>query len=398
MDREPQGEDENLVSRRDFLKMSSTAVLGGLLVLNNPDKLFDLKESPNRVEIDMELLPEYFQEILKGSTDSRVNTAGIVEVCEEDKGMRFAPVPVIQTAINENYLDLAKNNPYYRCNEPKGIVFHSFGASQYLLDTYIPNRSAKEYVEGGFAQRTSAMFIVGDEKFDSNKDLINTPPSILQCEIPSPDGYFVPSAHAVIDSKDSEYAKNLRYLQHMNQTCSKFDLPQDISVLQTLHNKGGQNNTPNRSTIGIEITGYDFDNPEDFPSTKKISTLLTLTTAITKEYKISPAFDYLGHREIDYKKSDPGRRLTYLMKLIVGLDCLTREDPELSDLVFGPFIDKTKRNDNGAKKYFDFITTYFRDSSDTAEADAYLRKIDYEKIMSTINNNQILPRGKKSFI
>ena len=168
----------------------------------------------------------------------------------------------------------------------------------------------------------------------------------------------------------------------MNQTCSKFDLPQDISVLQTLHNKGGYNNTPNRSTIGIEITGYDFDNPEDFPSTKKISTLLTLTTAITKKYKISPAFDYLGHREIDYKKSDPGRRLTYLMKLIVGLDCLTREDPELSDLVFGPFIDKTKRNDNGAKKYFDFITTYFRDSSDTAEADAYLRKIDYEKIMA----------------
>jgi len=375
------GED---ISRRDFLKMSTTALLGSLLPTKLTNTLSNLEEEigfeKETHEVNIDELPVYFRGIINGAMESRVNSAGVVEVCESNNEIDFAPVPVIQTAINKNYLYLAKANPHYRCKETKGIVFHSFGASQHLLDTYMPHRSAKEYVENGFAQATSAMFLVGDEKFDSRKDLINSVPSIVQCELPSPEGCLVHSAHARDVGWDLQ---NTLYLARMNHVCNEFDLPNDISVLQTLH-KVGENSAPNRSTIGIEITGLNFDKKEDFPLPGKISSVLTLATALTKRYKISPAFNFLGHRELDYRKSDPGRRLTYLMKVLVGLTCLTKKDKVLNEIVFGPFVDKTKTNDDGVAKYFNFITTYFRESSDATEAEEYLSEIKYLELMATV--------------
>lgn len=299
-----------------------------------------------------------------------MNNSGIVEIDSKSDGT-YSMVPVIQTEINKFNLKLAETKPCYLCKETLGIVFHSFGASDYLLSTYIPHGTAKEYVENGFGTLTSAMFLVGQQEFDPESDLVNLPPSIIQCELPSPSGKLVPSAHVV--PVDRENLEKQPFLRSMNKAVYNFGFPYPSSVLQSLYMEG-QNSAPNRSMIGIEITGSSFDTPGHFPNSVKLASVLSVAVALTRHYKFSPAFNFLGHRDLDLNKEDPGRRLTYLMKVLVGLYALQHRDKELCESIFKPFINKAPSVLDGINKYFEFITYYFRDSSDKKEADEYLKK------------------------
>jgi hypothetical protein len=395
-DKEMSKESQNILdkkfSRRDFLKFSLMA--GGVAALNKPGRLLDFAENlgvSNWPEIDMNQLPENIQNILETVLPSRVNSAGVVEISDKDPRV-FSKVPVIQTEINRKNLELAKENLNFLCPNTAGIVFHSFDATDYLLKTYMPNGTAKEYVENGFGSLTSAMFLVGDAPFDSSKDLVNSAPSIVQCELPSPDGRLVPSAHVSKVSQEEEYVKKQPFVQSMYRVCNQFGFDSETSVLQTVHQKGWSP-SPNRSTMGIEITGIDFDQPGNFPADKKISSVVTLASALVKKYKICPAYDFFGHREFDLGKADPGRRLTYLMKVLVGVECLINKDEELKNVVFGPFVEKSASKIGGVQKYFDFITTYFRISSDASEAEEYLKKIGYDKILAVIKNADIAEKN-----
>jgi len=245
----------------------------------------------------------------------------------------------------------------------------------------MPHGTAKEYVENGFGTLTSAMFLVGQQEFDPESDLVNLPPSVIQCELPSPSGKLVPSAHVL--PVDRENLEKQPFLQSMNKAVYNFGFPYPSSVLQSLYMEG-QNSAPNRSMIGIEITGSSFDTPGHFPNSVKLASVLSVAVALTRHYKFSPAFNFLGHRELDLNKEDPGRRLTYLMKVLIGLYALKRNDTELKKNIFGPFIERSGSAPEGIRKYFDFITRYFRDSSDRREADAYLETIENNKIMEAL--------------
>jgi hypothetical protein len=361
----------NPLSRRDFLKASSTFLLGGMVWLNDPNlPAFAGARCSGQTwpRLTVDQLPGYHKEILGQVLESDVNFNGILRVVNK-------PVPVYQTIINLKNLKLAENFSAFRCKETLGIIYHSFGADDKFLKLYMPHGSAEEYVKNGFGSLTSAMFLVGDDKFD-----------IVQCELPTPEGRMVPSAHTIPVSRDPVYVKKQRFVQYMNQVCYQFKLPQDISVLQNLHTRG-QNSDPNRSTIGVEITGMFFDSTDGFPSTKKIASVVTLSMALSRYYKISPAFDYFGHREVDFEKADPGKRFVYLIKLLVGLECLIKNDDYLNAIVFGPFAANVKTKKECVLAFFDFITTYFRISSDTTEAENYLTKIDYDKIIDEIKKS-----------
>lgn len=400
MENEMKGGPEKSIPRREFLKQ--TALFGSALLLGGGK--FNIlpkssKETSSNVtgrfpEINIGVLPEYTKKILGLTLKSRVNDSGVVEVDSNSDG-DFSKVPVIQTEINKINLELAEKRSAYLCNETLGIVFHSFGAPDYLLKTYMPNGTAKEYVENGFGELTSAMFLVGDQKFNPKIDLINSPPSIVQCELPTPCGKLVPSAHVIPVDRDQyliDYKQH--YVSCMNQVCWDFHLPYPSSVLQSFFMKG-RNSAPNRSMIGIEITGETFDKEGQFPSEEKISSVLTLATALTKYYKMSPAFNFLGHRELDLAKEDPGRRLTYLMKVLVGLNSLKNNDDDLSNIIFGPFIEKSASVQEGVLKYFDFIKEYFCISSDLREAKDYLEKIEYNKIISSLSSSKKDVQRKK---
>jgi hypothetical protein len=332
------------ISRRDFLKLSSLMLVSSMMY--KPMNLLSRYINNG--------LPKYFQDILNDYRNFTI-TNGILKV---DSSTKFE---LIQTEINKINLKLAETKSCYKCKETTGIVFHSFDATDYLLSKYIPDRTAEEYVKNGFGKLTSAMFLVGDDKFD-----------IVQCEILTPDNKTVPSAHCVEVRQDEEYTNKQFYLQAMNNTCYQFGFPNNIATTQRLHKKGN-NSAPNRSTIGIEITGIDFDNNPI--STRKISNLLSLSIALIKYYKISPALDFYGHKELDLKKSDPGRRLVYLMKLLVGICAL--EDDELKQIIFGKF--------KNVNQYFDFATEYFKKVSDAKEANDYLNEIEYDKIIGLIS-------------
>jgi hypothetical protein len=335
------------ISRREFLKTFSC--LSCAIIFNKPLEL--LKEYENK----------YFENIFSYIKNTIINMNNIAEINGNQ-------VTVIQTGINKINIELARNNPYFKCDYPNSIVFHSFDATDYILDTYMPNRTAQEYVEQGFANNTSARFLIGNEKFD-----------IVQCEINTPDGFFVPSAHCV--EVDRINKNKNHYLQTLLNMCYKFDKDKTLSEMNMFYTNG-HSSSPNCSSIGIEITGCDFD--KEFPTDNKIANALSLTIALVKKYHISPAFGFFGHKELDMHKNDPGKRLVYLMKLLIGIYSLFNNDVYLKNIVFKGF--------ENYKEYFDFITEYFITTSDLQEANDYLNKIKYYSFVNKLSTSEFLTK------
>jgi hypothetical protein len=114
---------------------------------------------------------------------------------------------------------------------------------------------------------------------------------------------------------------------------------------------------PHLRTIGIEITGYDFDNPQRLPATQKIANVISLVWALMKRYRIS-AKDISGHLEIQLSKPDPGKKFLALIKFLIGIKALIDQDDDMRMLVYGPFLNGQNTIKDGVLAYFQYLREY----------------------------------------
>jgi hypothetical protein len=119
----------------------------------------------------------------------------------------------------------------------------------------------------------------------------------------------------------------------------------------------GQVVDPNMVTIAIEITGARFDNPGKLPDNQKVANVVATVWSIMKRYGIL-ATNILGHNEIQLGKADPGKKFLALIKYLIGIRALIEQDPEMSLLVFGPFLKAEGNMKQAVTSYFQFLRDY----------------------------------------
>ena len=106
-------------------------------------------------------------------------------------------------------------------------------------------------------------------------------------------------------------------------------------------------NDYDKYSVGFEQVGARFSIgfPGNFPTELQIANVLSLTTAVMKEYGLSP-WDVVGHKEIQ-EKDDPGAEFMATLRVLLGVAAIRKAVP--GKLVFG---------EGETSKYFDTIKKY----------------------------------------
>jgi hypothetical protein len=201
--------------------------------------------------------------------------------------------------------------------------------------------------------RTSAHFLVGDSKLSS--PLKEREIGIVQTQVPDTDGIPFLAAHV----RGISYEKLLTNKQYFVRSFYQvgYQYPTFHTVLLDYYD--GRLIEPNRHSIAIEITGSRYEDEGQFPSPQKLANVVSLVIALLKRYHIQ-ATNLLGHHEIQMDKSDPGKQFLALIRFLVGVQALIDPDPELKELVFGPFLNASQNPEQAVRDYFEFYYAYHR--------------------------------------
>lgn len=334
------------ISRRDFLKIMGFLPI--VIPTINPKDILKGVLEENFGE-----LPKQIKNILDLTPESTINDEGILEINER-------PVIVHTTKINDKNRIRTENAQPGNSNEfigdPKGICLHWFGNTNSWEKVCAPHKSGKEYIDNGFGTVTSAAFLVGPEVVRKNST-IDDGVSIVQAEIPNKRGAWVHSAHCLPGMGKTYFEENLH---NLGAIYFAKDNPTRYSLLQKM--RGSEIvPIPNRTILGIEMLGINFDYTESFPSDLEIANTLSVVIALSKKYSICPAYDLYGHIELDPAKGDPGKNVMYLMKILIGLKALEKGESELAEICFKPFMPKNTKgvSSEGIKRYFDYCLDYY---------------------------------------
>ena len=345
---------ENPISRRDFLKLSGRFV-GGIIIANSPlgpilEKNSPFKEAsigwPN---LEMNKLPTEISSVLRATPEMKIDNSGHLSLKKDDD--TWTEIIRTQTQFN---IENSRQIDRLRTTVPWAIVLHWIGGEYETLDRYIKGgfNSLRSF-NGGPLYRTSVHFLVGDKSPLTSESGLDKPLSVAQIQEPDTDG--VPFRAAHLSAVDWEgyvnggrrwYPVNAMYgLQYKKY-------PKFHSVLQDIYD--GLHVSVDKRTLGIEIAGSYFDDTP--PAKQTTANVLSTVWALMKTYKI-PAWDVLGHYEINSGKSDPGKEYLSAIRFLLGLKALQDTDPEMKNLVFGSFLEGNDY-EKATKDYLNSVREY----------------------------------------
>ena len=383
----------NELSRRDFLKFS--ALLGaGLIIPRKINYLLNNYESWPKLNI--RYLPPFYQDILLCTPKTNFSASGIMQMGVMENGVNIMrDIPVDQTKFNKKFLNLASQDPSWRfvTDQPIGLVWHWFGDQQAYAARWYPHGTAREYVEGGLCGDRSVQFVTGDGVPEPGQEALDKKLSIVQTELPDDKGNWIFSAHTIEVDRSLSAAGQQYFCNAYYSLMRDYDFSDSMTgtIIQRLY-QPGFNDKPNKQLVGIEIQGCFFDDPTLFPSPQKLANVLAVSLAIIKRNQISsPAFNAYGHEELDALKGDPGKNFILGMKTLIGISALVLGDPELKELVFGPFTlgGKTTK-EKAIANYFSFIKNYFaKTAGPKSYVDYWLNYFQFYNIQYLVSRNLI---------
>ena len=344
----------NKITRRDFLRLAG-ASLGGLALphflpgLIRATTIWSASLWPILHPTE---LPDLVQEVLNRLPPLRVGPDGYVYPLGALGGERLGRVPVAPTRWN-----LENRRPYHRLYENMrwGIVLHWFGErpDHHLdLSGYLRGFDSLREIDG-IDIRTSTHFLVGEAAPIPEPQPPKAAIGIIQTQQPDLDGVPFLGSHLQPIDKVAHIARQQYFVRALYQL--SYDEPAVHSLLQDMYD--GRYLDANMRTIGIEIAGSDFENPEHFPSPQKIANTLALVWALMKRYDI-PAENLLGHMEIQLNKPDPGKKFMALMRYLIGLLGLLRPDYQMRMLIFGRYMTPGVEPLTAVYKYFKFTRDF----------------------------------------
>jgi hypothetical protein len=334
------------LNRRDFLKLMVSTTISGLIPPRLKHYQPYIAEWPS---LRVGQLPAPITEILQLVPDTIVHPDGLLAMISRDTGK------YINVHLEPTNWNIDNSHPWNELNSDVswGIVLHWFG------DRYPEQREIQFYLRGfnGIRQvgeyyiNTSAHFLIGDHKpiADSTQNEVG----ILQTQKPGPGGVPYEAAH--IRSLDyNAYREGRHYfLLALNELNKKY--PQVRSILQDFFDQPGV--YPHMRTIGVEITGYGFDNPEIYPGSQKIANVVSVVWALMKRYNI-PVHNIIGHLEIQLSKPDPGKKFLALIKYLIGIKALIEPEEKMQLLIFGQHLDGQNSPTQAVLAYFDYLRDY----------------------------------------
>lgn len=343
--------NETELTRRGFLKLLGANMLAASL------PAWALKIQPADGQLlewpwlDIEKLPARPRDILLKVPDVMIDQQGYLRVRKPGSD-DWAVTPCAQTLWNK-----LKSRRVDRLDQHRswGIVLHWYGDKENF------DKSVKGYIRGfdslrkvaTYITRTSAHFLVGPEIPNGVTSHQAAGISILQTQLPDKDGTPFVASH-LMELDYLTYQENKQYFVSALNRLSKSN-PFLRSLLQDLFQ--GPKMDPNMRTIAIEITGYDFENPEHYPSEQQIANVVGVVWAVMKRYRI-PAMHILGHNEIKLGKPDPGKKFMALIRYLIGLKALTENNAQMSMLVFNQFLKGVPVPRQAAGEYFRFVRDY----------------------------------------
>ncbi|MDH3942797.1 MAG: N-acetylmuramoyl-L-alanine amidase [Anaerolineae bacterium] len=338
----------SLISRREFIKISSLQIAAALLPSRpyfsssflNPWPQFHLEQLPRDVLYTLQLVPDteidaegYLYHSGDGMNDSGRVTLAPTEWSQEN-------------SLPSNLL--FENNDW-------GIVLHWFGDREHHdLDIagYLQGFNGEQVVDGK-QLRTSSHFLVGDDPVATTSAGKSDSLSIVQTQRPGPYGRPFVSSHLLPSPFQTLSDPRHYFVRAMEEVL--FYEPAAYSILQEI----SQNTKldPNMVTLSIEIVGYEFDGQQNYPSATKIANVVSVVWAIMKRYRI-PALNILGHLEINLEKPDPGKKFLSLIRFLIGVKALVSSDDQMKELVFSPFNSDISEPNTTIWKYFNFVREY----------------------------------------
>jgi hypothetical protein len=349
-------------TRRDFLKL--TGLAGAyLMVPKGAEKLANAIESWPKLNV--ENLPTFYKDVLNLTPKTDFSEKGIMRMEVKENGLNvMREVPVLQTNFNKKFLAIAKYSPNWRfvTDQPLGLGLHWFGDQKQFASQWYPRSTAREYVETGLCGDRSVQFVVGDGAPVAGQEGLDKKLAIVQAELPDENGNWVSSAH-IVNVDRNIYDKGEQYFANATYSLLRdygFSNPGNTTILERLYQRR-YNDRPNIQLVGVEIQGCSFDVVENFPSAQKLANILAVSMAVIKRNKVSsPAYNVIGHEELDFGKGDPGKNLMFGMKMLIGVSALASGDNDLLDLVFKPFtLDGKVSKEEAVANYFKYCSDYF---------------------------------------
>jgi len=337
------------LSRRDFLRFAGTSLGAFLLPIQ------DLEYSIPGIAwpiLRMDQVPNQIQEILDRVPNTMVTRDGHLYLMDSARG-KNGYVPLAQTQWNRENSFLSDR--LYK-TVPWGIVLHWYGDRENYDKTitgYLRGFNSLREVNGE-ETRTSSHFLVDGDPPTIDSEAGESQFGILQTQKPHASGTPYVSSH--ISGLDYEAHKNRRQYFVRAQYHLGYEEPGAGSILQNWFD-GGQDIDPNMRTISIEMTGYDYESLQHFPSKQKIANAVSLIWALMRRYNVS-ANNLFGHNEIQLNKPDPGKKFMALIRFLIGAKAMLDNDPRMNQLVFGNFLYEQLDTLQAVKRYFKYVYDY----------------------------------------
>jgi hypothetical protein len=202
-----------------------------------------------------------------------------------------------------------------------------------------------------YETRTSAHFLVGDAVPTISSNASENSIGIIQTQKPDADGTPYVASHISGLDYEAHRARRQYFVRALYQL--EFDEPGVHSILQDWFD-GGRSIDPNMHTIAIELTSYDFENREHYPTKQKIANAISVIWAVMQRYGIT-ANNLFGHNEIQLNKADPGKKFMALVRYLIGAKALLENDPFMNQLVFGSYLIEELDTLQAVQKYFKFV-------------------------------------------
>jgi murein DD-endopeptidase MepM/ murein hydrolase activator NlpD len=348
--------EQEPMSRRSVIKMVGLG-FGTVATIPLKDTLFPRipPENPTHTltewpTLNKESLPRELSTILKSTPDMHIDREGYLK-CKDFDGT-WSRIDFAQTLFNK---ENSNARDRLRTDVPWAIVLHWVGGKYDSLQNYVTRGfDGIRNVGEGVYTSTSAHVLVGEKAPQPSKDGLDKPLTIAQIQKPDTNGVPFRAAHlAPINWEKYIKEDNWRWypVNAMNDLQRKL-YPGFHSVLQDIYD--GVHISPDKRTLGIEIGGAFFDKTP--PSTQTTANVLATVCVLMKAYKI-PAWDVIGHYEIQPGKGDPGKEYLSTIRFLLGIKALQEPDKELKELVFGNFING-KDYRKAARDYFDSVRKY----------------------------------------
>jgi hypothetical protein len=258
------------------------------------------------------------------------------------------PLPVAQTQWNrENSHDWDR----LQIGHPWAIVLHWFGddpQAQNSLSAYLNGFDGLRRVHD-YETRTSAHVLVGKAHPANPGQHVG----IVQTQLAHADGTPFVASHLPMLDYESHLQRQQYFVRALYQL--NYQEPAIHSILQDWFD--GWWVDPNMRSLGLEITGRDFDSLQGRPPDQQVANTVAVVAALMRRYGVRGS-SVLGHLEIQTNKPDPGKKFMALVRCLLGSLALTGSDALLKELCFAQYLGEDGDPWRAVRVYFQFTRDY----------------------------------------